>query len=199
MNPAIDFPSLINLDVSKQNAFAYLAAQRAYPTSVTFSEKYSFGHANVFDQAIEILHSSIFNHQLASIAESFLEIIDRNAPATNDYPTYNGTVAQDCGVLFLTAIRMLIENNREAWLGDISTLLTDAVDAYVVEKNDLDYGDENFEEIIASDPLMVGEINAQNGIISYLKSKTVIDQSDIDYLLNWQKEMTVNLILDWDK
>jgi len=196
MNSAIDYQSLISLDTSKQNAFAYLAAKRAYPTSITFSKKYNFGNPKFFDESIEILHDSIFNSQLSNRLESFLEIIDENAPSTNEFPSFDGTVAQDCGAVFYISIEMLSMDEREQHLSDISTSLTDAVDAYVIEREGLDYADEGFEDIIANHPAMKSEIEAQNGIIAYLKLKSQIDKNDIDYLINWQENKTINLILN---
>lgn len=197
MNKSIDISPLIRLDRQKHIVFAYLACLRALPNSLWFASQYQYGNPNVFSDTIEVLHKSIFDSRAYSKAEyeRQLKLVDEVAPGTNDFPNYDGTIAQDCGGVFYYSVQLLLDNDRDRpeSLKEISTMLTDAVDAYVVVKNDLDYGDANFEVKIAADPVMIGEIKIQNGIIDFLKQRLTIDQDDLQTLITLQAPNVLDL------
>jgi uncharacterized protein YjaG (DUF416 family) len=196
MNNNIDSSSLVGFDKNKQLAFAYLAALRAMPTLISFCRKYQFGDEHVFEGTSVILRECIFNLSAYTYDDLIaqLERVDSGAPATNDFPNYDGTVAQDCGGVFYSGLQFLTERNNSEYLEDISTFLTDAVDAYVVAKDNLDQGDPDFDVKISSNPAMVGEVDIQNRIIDYLKTIRSITPVELNNLIEMQKPSVLDLI-----
>jgi uncharacterized protein YjaG (DUF416 family) len=180
---------LKELDFNKQIAFAYLTCERVFPNCIYFSENYHFGNTTILREAIDFVYNSIFleaNIDKQKI-EYFLTMIYQNTPNTNDFATFYATIAMYSGGVIYESVNLLKKTGIEKILSDIATMSTDAIDCFIQERDDMDYEDEGFEEKILNDTLMQTEIALQKGIISYLSKIDKIEVSDIDTLIQMQK------------
>jgi uncharacterized protein YjaG (DUF416 family) len=179
---------LKNLDFNKQLTFAYLTCERVYPNYVYFTQKFNFGNSDILREAINFIYEVIFDNTDIDIEKvnDLLASVFQNIPATNDYPTFDATIAMYSGGVIHESLNLLKNINNSQLLIDIATLSTDAVDCFIQERDDMDYDEPNFEEIILNDTLMQKEITIQKGIISYLSKINKVEQTDINTLIQLQ-------------
>ena len=165
--PIPNIQALTNLSLAKQITFAYLACERVFPNYVYFYNNYSFGNPEIVRNAIDFIEQSIFDWKNInrSRVEYFLTAIYNNTPNTNDFTTFYATIAMCSGGVIFESVNLLRQADPSKCLSDISTMVTDAIDCFIQVRDDLEYGEADFEEKITNDPLMQGEIASQVGII----------------------------------
>lgn len=179
----------------KQSAFAYLCCERVYPHYVYFFNNYSFGNIEVFRTAIDTVYNSIFNQSDMQKVELLLQQIDINAPVPGNFTTFYASVAMNAAGVIYESVNLIKQKDVSRILDDISTMCTNAIDLFIQERDDMDYDDPEFETKILNDYLMQQEISIQRGIITYLSKIDKLSTSDIDTLLDLQKNGTGTLVL----
>ncbi|HYH14189.1 MAG TPA: DUF416 family protein [Flavisolibacter sp.] len=188
---------LKDLDFTKQLTFAFLTCKRVYPNYVYFTEKFNFGDVNIISESIDLIYHSIFNPKRIDKQkiENILNSIYVNTPNTNDFTSFYATITMySCGVVY-ESVNLLRKTDTDRILRAISTMITDAIDCFIQERDDMDYSEENFEQKIFNDSLMQTELGIQKGIISYLEKVDHIEQSDINTLLQLQEIKKSSLII----
>jgi hypothetical protein len=89
------------------------------------------------------------------------------------------------GVIY-ESLNLTKKTDADRILTEISTMATDAIDCFIQVRDDMEYGEDGFEEKILSDPLMLNEVDIQKGIISFLYQRDNVDVEDILTLLHLQ-------------
>jgi uncharacterized protein YjaG (DUF416 family) len=193
---AIEEINLLNqFDIRRQLTFAYLACERVYPNYVYFSENYNFGNSEILREAIDYIYETIFNISNTDNKkiDNYLEEIHQNTPHTNNFTTFYATIAMYSGGVIYESINLLKKTPNSLILTDISTMITDAIDCFIQERDDMDYADPFFEEKIQNDTLMKNEISIQKGIVNYLLKIKNVEPEDIILLSDLQKSYNKNL------
>ena len=183
-----EIDKLKELDFKRQLVFAFLTSERLYPNYVYFSKKFAFGNPDIFREAIDFVYQSIF--QTSNIEKQKVEYllynIFNNIPNTNDFTTFYATIAMYSGGIIYESLNLINKTDTDKILIDISTMATDAVDCFIQVRDNMEYGEDGFEEKILSDPIMLAEVEIQKGIINFLYQRDKIDQDDILTLLELQ-------------
>jgi len=179
---------LEKLYYNKQLTFAYLTCERLYPNYVHFSRKFEFGDEVILRSAIDFIYNSL----LIPISpnqkdvEWHLNQVELNTPNTEDFSTILVSSALDSCTAILEALDFILDKETSR-LRSISSFATDTVDMFIQYRDDLDFNsDPQFDQKIFNDPLMQREINAQEGIISYLREIDILEPMDITNLLSFQ-------------
>lgn len=185
------------LDFTKQLAFAYLTCERMFPNYVYFSENYGFGDPKILRDAIDFVYSAIFieNNIDKQKIEYFLKTSKANIPGPDDHGSYYGTIALDSGAIVYESIVLLKKEDTKTSLTGISTTATNLIDCFIQTRDEMDYGDVDFEEKILNDTVMQKEIAIQNGIISYLGRIGKVEPSDMETLMQLQESESKPLIV----
>lgn len=188
---------LKEFDMQKQLTFAYLASERFCYISEFFAKQYKYGDASIFREAINFIYDAILAPE--SIAknrlENFLQSIFTNAPSTNEFPDFHGTIAMYSRGIIYESLNVAKNEENSRALTDISDLAINIIDCYVQIRDEMDYGDENLEEKILNDDSMQTELNLQKGIISYMAKIDRIEASAIATLMRFQEEKNSGLII----
>jgi uncharacterized protein YjaG (DUF416 family) len=186
---------LEKLNFKKQLAFAYLCSERFFPNYQFFFENYNFGNPDILRTAIDYVYESIFDTIKEQSTDPLLEQIHINIPHTNNFTTFYAGIAMYSSGIVYESVNLIKQLEVSRILDDISTMCTDAVDLFIQERDDMDYEDPEFETKISNDHLMKQEIAIQKGIITYLSKINEISISDINTLLELQKQGTQALII----
>lgn len=194
-----EIDKLKKMSFSKQITFCYLASERFFPNYLYFSKEHKFGDVDLLRKAIDLVHESIFfQHGIVTLdkVDNLMSLLNPNVVATNDFPNFDGTIAMYSSIIVCESVNILKGDEVDRILSDISTIATDAIDCFIQTRDDMHYGDPQFEEHIINDPVMQAEIGIQKGIISYMEKIKSLDESDIETLLELQmhatKELTVS-------
>lgn len=189
---------LIDLNRPKQLAFAYLACKRSYNNCTVFSSKYSLDF-NSLSEGIKIIYDSIFSNSYTDhYIEAVMQQVSDVVPNTDNYTDSNATIVMYCGGIIHESLTICKRHseNYDLILKGIVSLILNAVDCFIQERDNMDYEDEFFEEKILADPVMFNEIKLQNDIISYLESIKDFDESHLQYLITMQQANILNLTLE---
>jgi uncharacterized protein YjaG (DUF416 family) len=193
--PVKEINQLKKLDFQKQLLFSYLSCERFYPNYLFFSTNYNFGDPTTFRSAIDFLRDSIFNKIInKQKIESLLQATSVNAPRPDDFATFYASIAMFSAGIVYESINLLKLTDIPRILNDISTMCTDAVDLFIQERDNMDYDETDFEAKILNDSLMQTELSIQKGSIAYLQKIDQLNESDINTLLQLQKNGTGTLI-----
>lgn len=186
---------LKKLDFQKQLAFAYLSCERFYPNYLYFSDNYDFGNPTNVRAAINFIRDGIFDNIDKQKIDSIQQAIEDNTPRTENFVTFYATNAMYAAGIIYESVGLLKHQDSSRILDDISTMCSDSVDLFIQERDDMEYGDTDFGAKILNDHVMQQELAIQKGIILYLSKVDQLTSSDVDTLLELQKEGTGNLIL----
>ena len=194
--PVKEINQLKKLDFQKQLVFSYLSCERFYPNYLFFSTNYNFGDPAILRSAIDFLHDSIFNKITNNQKmESLLQATNVNAPRPDDFATFYASIAMYSAGIVYESISLLKLTDIPRILNDISTMCTDAIDLFIQERDNMDYDEDDFEAKILNDSLMQTELSIQKGSIAYLQKIDQLNASDINTLLQLQKNGTGTLII----
>lgn len=98
---------LKDLDFNKQLTFAYLTCERVFPNYVYFSNNFNFGSPSVLRKAIDFIYEAIFENNIdTEKVNNLLLSVFQNTPATNDFPTFDATIAMYSGGVIYESLNL---------------------------------------------------------------------------------------------
>lgn len=180
----IEIEKIKSLSFTSQLAFAYLACERFFPSYINFSQQFLFGDTNKLRYAIDLIRKNILDKPTTQdIIQRVYDEVNINTPDTEDYVDSSASYALDACCIVLNTLQLISDKKFEHII-HISRYGTDAVDRYILSNNKTDCLNAALEESILNHPIMKEEILIQNTVISFLSSKSSLDESSLDYILS---------------
>lgn len=159
---------LLKLVTWKQIAFLIFLCERLMPGFEFFSDEVGYKKNDktlrqYLDKAAEMLMNGITKDKLSKLAGKCEDL----APYPEDYDSLYVSTALDTAMSVSLLMKMFTDNNVEHVV-DAATFITDSIDLYVQEIENMEPNDPDLEEKILSHKLMQKELETQEKDIEFL-------------------------------
>lgn len=152
-------------------AFAASCCERSLPNYDAFSRQERWGDSKILKEALDLVwwHVVTRNPSNKSQVEPLSKAIDAVTPDTENFESPLTSAALDAANSVAEALDYTLDRNVDR-IVTISSLARDTIDLFVQRRDSLDSSRSDFEGKIASDPLMIAELEKQQLDITILES-----------------------------
>jgi uncharacterized protein YjaG (DUF416 family) len=159
--------------------FMGLSIELLAPIYQSFSTRANWGDPQIFGRIVTALYSSALGQKLQQADLANLKNdLDKLSPDLDEFEDGLTSYALDVCIAAEEAVNFLLTASRSHFIGFL-TSVSDLLDRYVQEKDDLDPNHPELELIIMRDPFLQREIQRQTDLLVRLKQISLKSPEDI--------------------